>query len=67
MNIDKLIFRIKGCFILITLLLGHFHSSYWLWATAFVGANMIQSSFTGICLMAIILKKIGVKPGKAFE
>jgi len=66
-NIDKLVFRIKGCFILITLLLAHFYSPYWLWVTAFVGANMIQSSFTGICLMATILKKIGIKPGRAFE
>lgn len=67
MNIDKLVFRIAGCFILGSLLLAHFHSPYWLWFTAFVGANMLQSSFTGFCLMATILKKIGIKPGRAYE
>jgi len=34
---------------------------------AFVGANMLQSSFTGFCLMANILKKFGIKPGRAYE
>jgi hypothetical protein len=67
MNIDKLVFRIAGSFILISLLLSHYHSTNWLWFTAFVGANMLQSSFTGFCLMATILKKIGIKPGRAYE
>ena len=67
MNIDKLVFRIAGSFILISLLLAHFHSPYWLWFTAFVGANMLQSSFTGFCLMATLLKKVGVKPGQAYD
>ena len=67
MNIDKMVFRIAGSFILVSLLLAHFHSTNWLWFTAFVGANMLQSSFTGFCLMANILKKAGVKPGRAYE
>jgi hypothetical protein len=67
MNIDKLVFRIAGSFILISLLLSQVHSPYWLLFTAFVGANMLQSSFTGFCLMATILKKIGIKPGRAYE
>ena len=67
MNIDKLVFRIAGSFILGSILLAHFYSPYWLLFTAFVGANMLQSSFTGVCLMATILKKIGIKPGKAYE
>ncbi|MFA6164371.1 MAG: DUF2892 domain-containing protein, partial [Methylobacter sp.] len=52
--------------ILISLLLAHYHSELWLWFTAFVGANLLQSAFTGFCPMAIILKKLGVKPGSAF-
>jgi hypothetical protein len=32
----------------------------WLWFTAFVGANLLQSSFTKWCLMNDILKKVGV-------
>jgi Protein of unknown function (DUF2892) len=66
MSIDRLVIAIAGSFILISLLLAHFHSENWLWFTAFVGANLLQSAFTGFCPMAIILKKLGVKPGSAF-
>lgn len=66
-NIDRLVFRIAGIMILISLFLAWVHSLYWLWFTAFVGANMAQASFSGFCPMAIILKKIGVRPGRAFE
>ena len=66
MSIDRLVIAIAGSFILISLLLAHFHSELWLWFTAFVGANLLQSAFTGFCPMAIILKKLGVKPGCAF-
>lgn len=66
MTIDRVVFAVAGSFILISLLLAHFHSEYWLWFTAFVGANLLQSAFTGFCPMAIMLKKLGVKPGSAF-
>ncbi len=66
MSIDRLVIAIAGSFILISLLLAHYHSELWLWFTAFVGANLLQSAFTGFCPMAIILKKLGVKPGSAF-
>ena len=66
MNIDKLVFRIAGGLILISLILAWLHSGYWLWFTAFIGANMLQSSFTGFCLMAAILKTIGIPPGRAY-
>lgn len=59
--IDKYIKAIAGIFILISLLLAHYINSNWLWFTAFVGANLLQSAFTNWCLMAIILKKLGVK------
>ena len=65
-TIDKLVFRFAGLFILLSLLLAYFHSFYWLWFTAFVGANMLQASFTGFCPLAIILGKLGVQPGMAF-
>jgi len=67
MNIDRLVFAIAGSFILISLVLGQLHSPYWLWFTAFVGANMLQASFTGFCPLAVILKKLGKTPGRAFE
>jgi hypothetical protein len=66
MSVDRLVIAIAGSFILISLLLAHYHSEYWLWFTAFVGANLLQSAFTGFCPMAIILKKLGFKPGSAF-
>ena len=67
MNVDRLVFAMAGSFILISLLLSRFHSTYWLWFTAFVGANMLQAAFTGFCPAAILFKKIGVKPGNAFK
>lgn len=67
MTLDRLILAFAGSFILISLLLSQLHSPYWLWFTAFVGANLLQSAFTGFCPMAVILKKLGVKPGNAFD
>ena len=66
MTIDRVVFAVAGSFILISLLLAHYHSELWLWFTAFVGFNMLQSAFTGFCPMAIILKKLSVKSGCAF-
>ncbi|TJY59836.1 DUF2892 domain-containing protein [Sinimarinibacterium sp. CAU 1509] len=66
LNIDKLVFRVAGLFILVSVALSQIHSVNWLWFTAFVGANLLQSSFTGFCPMASILAKLGVKSGAAF-
>ncbi|MBS4052138.1 MAG: DUF2892 domain-containing protein [Methylomonas sp.] len=66
MSIDRMVMAFAGGFILISLSLAHWHSPNWLWFTAFVGANLLQASFTGFCPLAIILKKLGVKPGCAF-
>lgn len=66
MTIDRIVFAVAGAFILISVLLSQYHSVNWLWFTAFVGANLFQSAFSGFCPMAIILKKIGVKSGCAF-
>ena len=67
MNIDKLVFRIAGTFILISLLLSQLYTPYWLLFTAFVGLNMLQASFTGFCPLARVLIKFGFRPGCAFE
>ncbi|MGC2061643.1 MAG: DUF2892 domain-containing protein [Thermodesulfovibrionales bacterium] len=63
MTMEQYIRAIAGTFILISLALGHFVSPYWYLFTAFVGANLLQSAFTGWCLMEIILGKLGVKKG----
>ena len=52
--------RFAGAFVLLSLVLAHYHSPYWLCFTAFVGLNLFQSSFTNFCPLEMILKKIGV-------
>jgi hypothetical protein len=66
MSTDRLIFAFAGAFILLSLLLAHYHDPNWLWFTAFVGANLLQSAFTGFCPLAKILQKLGSKSGAAF-
>jgi len=60
MKRQLIIRRFAGAFILISLLLAQYHSRYWLWFTAFVGFNLLQSSFTNFCPLEVILKKAGV-------
>jgi len=67
MNLDKAVFRMAGIMILISLLLAVVHSNYWLILTAFVGANMVQATFTAFCPAAKIFKLFGVKPGRMFD
>jgi len=67
MCIDRLVFAFAGTMVLASLLLAHFVSGYWLWLTAFVGANMLQAAFSGFCPLALILKRAGAKPGQAFS
>jgi hypothetical protein len=59
MKLEMIIRRFAGAFVLVSLLLAKYHSSYWLWFTAFVGFNLLQSSFTGFCPLTIILGKLG--------
>ena len=67
MSIDRAVFAFAGAMVLISLSLSQFHHPAWLWLTAFVGANMPQSAFSGFCPRAIILKAIGARPGQAFN
>lgn len=60
MTMERYIRMIAGMFILISLALAHWVSPYWLWFTAFVGANLLQSSLTRWCLMEDILAKLGI-------
>lgn len=59
--INRYINVIAGSFILISLILAHYVHPNWIWFTAFVGANLLQSGITNWCLMSVILKKLGVK------
>lgn len=66
MNLNRLIRIFAGSFILISLALAHLNGQAdlshlsWLWFTAFVGANLLQSGFTRFCPLEIALRKIGV-------
>jgi hypothetical protein len=67
MTIERIVLAVAGLFILVSVGLAHFTGNpNWLWLTAFVGANLFQSAFTGFCPLAIILKKAGREPGSAF-
>lgn len=67
MNIDRAMFAFAGSMILISVLLTYFVSPWWLLLTTFVGLNLLQSAFTGLCPAAIILRKLGFKAGCAFQ
>lgn len=67
MNIDRFVFAVAGSFILFSVILSQIHSLYWLFFTAFVGVNLLQSSITGFCPLAVVLKKVGVRSGQAFN
>lgn len=65
MIVTDWIHAIAGSFILVSLALGVevsplYHSSYWLFFTAFVGANLLQFGFTKFCPLGLILKQLGV-------
>jgi hypothetical protein len=60
MKMEHYIRAIAGSFILISVLLAYVHSLYWLFFTAFVGLNLLQSAFTKWCLMENFLEKLGV-------
>ena len=60
MNVERMLRAIAGTFILISILLAHYVSPYWLFFTGFVGANLLQSAFTNWCPMMTFLKKFGV-------
>jgi hypothetical protein len=53
--------------VLVSLALAILVSPYWLLLTAFVALNMIQASFTGFCPAAMIFKRVGIRPGHAFN
>lgn len=58
---NRIVRAVAGSFVLISLLLAVYVDERWLWFTAFVGANLLQSSMTKWCLMDDILTKLGLK------
>lgn len=66
MTLDRAVLAFAGSVLLASLLLTYFVSPWFVWLSAFVGFNLIQSAFTGFCPAAIVFKKLGIKPGTAF-
>jgi len=65
MTTQKTVHIFAGAAVLASLALGAesspgFHSANWLWLTAFVGANLLQSGFTGFCPLETLLARIGL-------
>jgi hypothetical protein len=62
MDLNRWLRLIAGVFVLATVILGYYVSLKWLWFTAFVGANLVQSAFTNWCPMMTFLRKLGARP-----
>ena len=66
MSLDRMVLAFAGFMVLLSVALTLTVSPLFVWLTVFVGANMLQSAFTGFCPAAMILRRLGVKPGTAF-
>ncbi len=58
---NRIVRAVAGTFVLVSLVLAITVNINWLWFTAFVGANLLQSSITKWCLMDTILDRLSVK------
>lgn len=63
MSLERALRLIAGILLLASLLLAHYVSPYWLFFTAFIGVNLLQSGLTNWCPMILILQKAGLKDG----
>jgi hypothetical protein len=60
MTIENGVRILAGSIVLLSIVLTTFVHLNFVWLTVFVGANLIQSAFTGICPAAFFLKKLGL-------
>lgn len=67
MTLDRSVMLFAGVMVLLSVVLTAFVSPLFIWFTVFIGANLIQSSFTGFCPAAMVFRKLGIKSGCAFE
>ncbi len=61
MHVERYLRLIAGVVVLLSLMLAQIWSDKWLWLTAFVGLNLVQSFFTNWCPMMTLLEKLGVR------
>ena len=67
MKVDQAVFAFAGVMVLASVALAHFVSPWWLLLTVFVGANLLQSAFTGFCPATMVFKRLGWPAGQAFD
>ena len=60
MKTESIIRILVGIMVLTSISLAHYVNEKWLFLAAFVGLNLIQSVFTGICPAATIIEKLGL-------
>lgn len=65
MNLERTVMLFAGVMILVSVVLTQLVSPFWWVLTAFVGLNLLQSSFTGFCPAAMVMRKLGVGKGAA--
>ncbi|MCB1226978.1 MAG: DUF2892 domain-containing protein [Verrucomicrobiales bacterium] len=65
MTLENSIRALAGTMVLLSVVLTHYVHPNWMWLTVFVGANLLQSAFTGFCPAETILRKLGVGKGKS--
>ena len=61
MNLDRVMLTFAGTMVLLSAVLAHFVSDWWLLLTAFIGIQLVQSAFTGFCPPSMLLRKLGCK------
>ena len=66
-SIDRIVLAFAGTVVLASLALGLSVNPWFFALTGFVGLNLLQSAFTGFCPLAIVLKRLGVRAGAAFD
>lgn len=64
MSLERAIMAFAGFMVLLSLVLTWFVHPWFVWLTVFVGANMLQSAFTGFCPAAMVMRKLGIKSEK---
>lgn len=65
MTVDRAVLAFAGVMVLISVVLTAFVSPLFMWFTVFIGLNMFQSAFTGLCPAAMIFRKLGFRDGAA--
>ncbi|MFZ0519252.1 MAG: DUF2892 domain-containing protein [Acidobacteriaceae bacterium] len=60
MTVDRAVRLMAGVVVLTSLVLGRWVSPNWLWLTAFVGLNLLQSAFTNWCPAMTVFRKLGL-------